>query len=168
MQERAGVLSDARCVGQMLRPAIPPGARIFLAERRFVVLCAATVANRVWASVLVGPPGFLETSDDGRRLQVSAVSRSDDPIAAAIHPDSSIGLVVMDFAARRRYRVNGTVLPTGAGIPLEVREAFGNCPKYIRAYTPLPDGPVLRVAPRSADRLDDHQREWIHRAELFF
>ncbi len=74
----------------------------------------------------------------------------------------------MDFAARRRYRVNGTVLPTGAGIPLDVREAFGNCPKYIRAYTPLPDGAVLQVAPRSADRLDDHQREWIHRAELFF
>jgi len=168
VQKRAGVLDDARRVGQMLRPAIPPAARAFLAERRFVVLCAATVADRVWASVLVGPPGFLETSDDGTRLHVSAVPRSDDPIAPAIRPDSSIGLLVIDFSTRRRYRVNGTVLPTGAGIPLEVREAFGNCPKYIRAYTPLPDGPVGRRAPRSADRLDDRQGEWIERAEMFF
>lgn len=168
VQKRAGVLDDARRVGQMLRSAIPPAARAFLAERRFVVLCAATVADRVWASILVGQPGFLESSEDGRRLHVSAVARSEDPIAPAIRPDTSIGLVAIDFAARRRYRVNGTVLPTGAGIPLEVREAFGNCPKYIRAYTPLPDGPAVRLAPRSTDRLDAHQREWIERAEMFF
>lgn len=167
VQTRAGVLGDARRIGQMLRPAIPPPARAFLAERRFVVL-AATAGDRVWASVLVGPRGFLEASEDGRRLNVPVVPRDDDPIAPAIRAGTSVGLVAIDFAARRRYRVNGTVPSIGPGILLEVGEAFGNCPKYIHAYTPLPDGPIAQVTPHSGTRLDERQRNWIERAETLF
>ena len=91
-----------------------------------------------------------------------------DPITPAISPESSVGVLAIDFSARRRYRVNGTVRPGGAGISLDVREAFGNCPKYIHAYTPLPDGPVTSEAPRTSDRLDEHQRQWIEQAETLF
>lgn len=168
VQERAGVLGEAQRVGQMLRPAISPGARAFLAERRFVVLSAATVGGRVWVSVLAGPAGFLEVSEDGTRLDVSVGPAIDDPVAPAIYADNSIGLVAIDFVARRRYRVNGTVRSTGSGVPIDVREAYGNCPKYIHAYLPLPDGPTVQATPQAADRLDDHQRRWIERAETLF
>ncbi|HUM10974.1 MAG TPA: pyridoxamine 5'-phosphate oxidase family protein [Myxococcaceae bacterium] len=168
VQQRAGVLSEAKRVGQMLRPAIPPAARTFYAERRFAVLSAATVGGRVWVSILAGPTGFLHVSEDGTRLDINAAPRIDDPIAPAIYVDNSVGLLGIDFAARRRNRVNGTVRSVGAGIALEVREAFGNCPKYIQAYTPLPDGSVAQGPSGSSDRLDGHQRRWIEQAETLF
>lgn len=168
VQKSAGVLDDARRVGQMLRSSIPQGARVFLAERRFVVLSAATHAGRVWVSVLAGPPGFLSVLDDGTRLDVAAEPSVHDPIAPAIRVDSSIGLLAIEFSARRRYRVNGAVRSVGTGISLDVREAFGNCPKYIQAYTPRSDGPTTRSAPRSGVRLDERQRHWVEGAETLF
>ena len=168
VQQRAGVLREAKRVGQMLRPAISPSIRAFLAERRFVVLSAATASGRVWVSVLSSPAGFLRVSEDGTWLHVAVGARPDDPIAPAIYSGNSIGLVAIDFAARRRNRVNGTVRSDGAGISVEIREAFGNCPKYIQAYTPLPDGPTAQVASQSGTELDAQQRRWIERAETFF
>ncbi len=168
VQQRAGVLAEAKRVGQMLRPAISPSVRAFFSERRFVVLSAATASGRVWVSVLAGAAGFLQVSEDGTRLDVAVGARIDDPIAPAIYPGNSIGLLGIDFAARRRNRVNGTVRSDGVGISIEIREAFGNCPKYIHAYTPLPDGPTAQVASQSGTRLDAQQRRWIERAETFF
>ena len=168
VQERAGVLEDARRVGQMVRTAIPEGARAFLAERRFVVLSAATMGGRVWVSVLAGPPGVLSVPNGGARLDVAAEPRSDDPIAPALFADNPVGLLAIDFVTRRRYRVNGTVRPTRGGISIAVREAFGNCPKYIRAYRPLPDAVTSLSDTRSGDRLEDRQHRWIERAETLF
>jgi predicted pyridoxine 5'-phosphate oxidase superfamily flavin-nucleotide-binding protein len=168
VQDRAGVRSEARRVGQMLRAAIRPDARIFLAERRFVVLAAEATDGHVWVSLVAGPAGFVTSSEDGTRLHVAIAPDRDDPIAAALSPESSVGLLVIDFAARRRYRVNGTVQPVSSGISLDVREAFGNCPKYIHAYTPLPDGPLSGPSPRTGDRLDDDQRRWIEHAQTLF
>jgi len=168
VQQRAGVLGEARRVGQMVRPAIGPTIRAFLAERRFVVLAASTADGRVWDSVLAGPAGFLQVSEDGTRLEVSASVSVDDPIAQALHAGSSVGLVAIDFAARRRNRVNGTLRSVGAGLVLDINESFGNCPKYIHTYAPLPDGPTAAVAARSGTDLDEQQRRWIERSETFF
>src|SRR5215813_14557388 len=149
----------------MLRAAIRPDARVLLAERRFVVLAAEATDGHVWVSLVTGPAGFVTSSEDGTRLHVANAPDRDDPIAAALAPESSVGLLGIDFQARRRYRVNGTVQPVSSGISLDVREAFGNCPKYIHAYTPLPDGSVSGSSPRTADRLDERQKLWIEQAE---
>ena len=168
VQDRAGVRREARRVGQMLRAAIRPDARTFLAERRFVIVAAETVGGRVWVSIIAGPAGFVASSEDGTRLDVNVGPDLGDPIGPAISNENSVGLLAIDFTARRRYRVNGVIRPVGAGIPLEVREAFGNCPKYIHAYTALPDGPVAHASPRTSDSLDDGQRAWIERSETLF
>ena len=168
VQDRAGVRGEARRVGQMLRTAIRPEARTFLAKRRFAMVAAEAAGGQVWVSILTGQPGFLVSSEDGTQLDVTVGPDIRDPIAAAISPGSSVGLLVISFAARRRYRVNGTVRSIGPGISIDVREAFGNCPKYIHAYTNLPDGPVSHAAPQTSDRLDDRQRRWIENAETLF
>lgn len=42
-------------------------------------------------------------------------------------------MVVVEFAARRRVRINGTLTQvTGGGLVLEVEQAYGNCPQYIQ------------------------------------
>jgi uncharacterized protein len=168
VQDRAGVRGEARRVGQMLRVVIRPDARPWLAERPFVVVAAETAGGAVWVSILAGPPGFARSSEDGTQLDVTIRPEPGDPISPAISPESSVGVLAIDFSARRRYRVNGTVRSGGAGISLDVRETFGNCPKYVHAYTPLPDGPVSSEAPRISDRLDERQRQWIEQAETLF
>jgi uncharacterized protein len=168
VQDRAGVRGEARRVGQMLRPAIRPDARTFLAERRFAVVSAEGDGGRVWASILVGPPGFLASSDDGTWLDVSVRPEPGDPIAPAFSLGNSLGLVAIDFAARRRYRVNGIIQSASPGFSLDVREAFGNCPKYIHAYTPQPDGAVADASSTTSEQLDDRQRQWIETSETFF
>ncbi|HET9036253.1 MAG TPA: pyridoxamine 5'-phosphate oxidase family protein [Myxococcaceae bacterium] len=168
VQDRAGVRGEARRVGQMLRPAIRPDARTFLAERRFAIVAAEGDGGRVWASILVGPPGFLASSDDGTWLDVSVLPEPGDPIAPAFSLGNSIGLVAIDFAARRRYRVNGIIQSVGPGFSLDVREAFGNCPKYIHAYSSQADGTLAPGNATASDELDDRQRQWIETSETFF
>ena len=168
VQDRAGVRGEARRVGQMLRPMIRPDARTFLAERRFVIVAAETVDGHVWVSILTGDRGFLASSEDGTRLDVASSPNPGDPIGPAISHGNSVGLLAIDFAARRRYRVNGIIRPVDGGIPLDVREAFGNCPKYIHAYTPLPDGLVSHAPPRTSNQLDDGERRWIESSETLF
>ena len=42
-------------------------------------------------------------------------------------------MIVMDFARRRRLRVNGTLTrATGSALRVEVAQVYGNCPSYIR------------------------------------
>ena len=168
VQDRAGVRGEARRVGQMLRAAIRPEARPWLAERRFVILAAESVGGRIWVSIIAGPPGFVVSSEDGTQLDVTIGPEPGDPIGPAISRENSVGVLAIDFATRRRYRVNGVVRSEDPGIPLDVHEAFGNCPKYIHAYRPLPDGPVSHASPRSSDRLDDRQWQWIEQAETLF
>jgi predicted pyridoxine 5'-phosphate oxidase superfamily flavin-nucleotide-binding protein len=168
VQDRAGVRGEARRVAQMLRVLIRPDARQWLAERPFVVVAAETPGGTVWVSILAGPPGFARSSDDGTQLDVTVRPEPGDPIGPALAPQSAVGVLAIDFSARRRYRVNGTVRSGGAGISLDVRETFGNCPKYVHAYTPLPDGPVSSEAPRISGRLDERQRQWIEQAETLF
>jgi predicted pyridoxine 5'-phosphate oxidase superfamily flavin-nucleotide-binding protein len=152
----------------MLRVEIRPDARPWLAERRFVILAAETVDGLVWVTILAGAPGVARSSDDGTRLDVNVLPDPEDPIAPAFSPESSIGVLGIDFATRRRYRVNGVVHRARSGFSLEVHEAFGNCPKYIHAYTSRPDGPVSNEKPRAFERLDDRQQRWIEQAETLF
>ena len=168
VQDRAGVRGEARRVGQMLRNAIRPDAQKFLASRRFAIVAAEGVGGRVWVSILTGQPGLLASSEDGTRLDVASRPDLGDPIAPGISPGSSVGLLVISFTARRRYRVNGTVRSIDTGISLDVQEAFSNCSKYIHAYAKLPDGPVSHASPRTSEGLDDRQRRWIESTETLF
>jgi predicted pyridoxine 5'-phosphate oxidase superfamily flavin-nucleotide-binding protein len=57
------------------------------------------------------------------------------------------GMLGIDFATRRRNRVNGRITAVdGQGFSLTVEESFGNCPKYILPRR-LFDGPLRRPQP---------------------
>jgi hypothetical protein len=79
-------------------------------------------------------------------------------------------MIAIDFATRRRVRVNGTVSEIdAAGIVLDVEQAYGNCQQYIqrRDLTPVPSPTVTRGA-RWATELDAPQIELIRQADTFF
>jgi hypothetical protein len=63
---------------------------------------------------------------------VHAVPSAGDPLVD-LPAGQAAGVVVADLAARRRFRINGTVRTySPAGIVVDVDQAYGNCPQYIQ------------------------------------
>ncbi|MGB5496747.1 MAG: hypothetical protein WBM97_19930, partial [Sedimenticolaceae bacterium] len=71
VQQRAGEAQMARMNSGALSNRIPGGAIPFLAQQPMAI--AATIAQdgAVWASMLLGVPGFL-CSEDGRSMRIDA------------------------------------------------------------------------------------------------
>ncbi|HZR80093.1 MAG TPA: pyridoxamine 5'-phosphate oxidase family protein [Candidatus Binatia bacterium] len=170
VQRRAGVAAMAAKVGAGIHDVLPPPAAAFLAARRFAVVGATDEGGRVWASPVVGEEGFLHVPEE-RTLEVRAAPPATDPLYAALRGEARVGLIAIDFAARRRVRVNGTAVPlAGDGFAIHVEQAYANCPKYIRRREPA-DGdrprPVAREASRASE-LSSSQMRWIASADTFF
>jgi uncharacterized protein len=169
VQERAGVREGAARVGGSIHGAVPPAAKAFLERRRFVVLATADLEGRPWASILTGPPGFA-TVPDPLQVRIDAASLPGDPLAGNLRPATFAGLLAIDFATRRRMRVNGR-LECAAGRPITIRvdQVYSNCPKYIQRRAAEEGMP--QKAPRVSRRtesLTEEQRAWIRRADSFF
>jgi predicted pyridoxine 5'-phosphate oxidase superfamily flavin-nucleotide-binding protein len=136
VQERAGERSIAARRGSMVSPRLVDGARAFLARRGTAALAVAAPDGSVWASLWCGASGFLSSDESGVQVELdrSLTSiTSHDVIAPLIRVGDPLGLLVIDFATRRRLRINGAVTRMDAsGIAVSVRESFGNCIKYIQ------------------------------------
>ncbi|OBF42164.1 pyridoxamine 5'-phosphate oxidase [Mycobacterium sp. ACS1612] len=131
VQERAGVRAQAaRLGGAMLAvPDLNGGIGGFLAGRDFAVITARDVDGRLWISPLFAAPGSLQARD--RTLRVDATPGSGDPLHG-LPAGQPVGMLAIEFAIRRRARVNGTLIRSDPdGLELFVDQAFGNCPKYI-------------------------------------
>src|SRR5262249_30082075 len=169
VQARAGVAAEARGLGRGISKAIPAGAEPFLEAQRLAVLAGVDRAGRVWASPVIGPPGFI-TARGRHTLRLAARLADPDPLRAGLAPGRPLGVLVLDPERRRRLRINGrTAEATPSAIELRIEEVFGNCPKYIQARAP--DDAVVRersgVGQRSAS-LSAAQRRAIEASDTFF
>lgn len=167
MQRRAGVADEAAAVGRIIGATIPPSAARFLRDQRLALAGTVDGGGRAWASVLSGPPGFLEAVDE-RLLRVAALPPADDPLRSNLAARPELALLAIDPPTRRRMRFNGRGLQVEDELFLHTAEVYGNCPKYIRRRritgpNPRRPGNAVRTS-----RLDDRQRAWIARADTLF
>jgi predicted pyridoxine 5'-phosphate oxidase superfamily flavin-nucleotide-binding protein len=141
MQRRAGVTAEAaRLAGMLAEPNLDGGGQRFLAARTFAVLTAADSAGRLWSSPLMGTAGFLD--GHGQTLDIRSTPRAGDPLHG-LAPGQPAGMLAIEFATRRRMRVNGTLVASvPGGLTVAVDQAFGNCPQYIQQRLIVPAGPV--------------------------
>jgi hypothetical protein len=140
----------------LARGELRSGVTAFLPGAPFAALTARDSAGRLWTSPLFGAPGFLH-AESSNTLRIASALPDADPLHA-IADGQPAGLIVIDFATRRRVRINGTFTYAGIdGLVLEVEQAYGNCPQYIQPRhlslappntasirTPLFRGEVLR------------------------
>lgn len=166
-QRRADVRDDAqRLAGILTRAAISAGMSRFVAEREQLFLTSVDDDGRLWTSALSGPAGFCDGHD--RTLIIAARPAEGDPLRD-VGNGRPAGALFVDFARRRRLRVNGFVHRARSdGLEISVDQAFGNCPRYIR---PLwsdrrSAGPVNRAVHR-ATRLDTGDNAQITSANTF-
>jgi uncharacterized protein len=118
---------------RIVRDFMPEQHRTFFAKLPFVVLGGVDGAGAVWATMLAGRPGFMQSPDE-RTLTLAARPAADDPFAGALVADGRIGLLGIEPHTRRRNRMNGRLTALeAAGFTLAVEQSFGNCPKYIHA-----------------------------------
>jgi hypothetical protein len=75
------------------------------------------------------------------------------------------------FAARRRIRINGTLMQSGPGqLVIEAEQAYGNCPQYIQQRALVPDrlDPAGAGHVRHGSTLGADDIELIRAADTFF
>jgi predicted pyridoxine 5'-phosphate oxidase superfamily flavin-nucleotide-binding protein len=168
VQEKAGVRDRAARVGRILADRVGSDEASFLEQQVFVVLASVDPDGRPWASPMTGAPGIVRVADPttvGLTGSVAAL----DPIRDNLKVPGPLALLAIDLATRSRFRVNGVGETVAPGrFRLTVREAFGNCPKYIqvRHLVPVGEAPGERVS--DATGLSDDQTRFLSIADTCF
>lgn len=174
VQQRAGVRADARRLVRMLDHADLTGGVVeFLARRTFAVGAARDDHGRLWTSALTGAAGFLEVIG-AETLRVHIAPRVGDPLQN-LPAGQPVGLITVDFAKRRRFRVNGHLAAADSTtLTIKADQAYGNCPQYIQERVLDVDtrsagtGPERDPIPAAVNALRTEDLHQIQRADTFF
>ena len=169
VQERAGVRDIAEDVGEGIVDHLPPGASGFLELRQMAVLGTVDSEGRVWASVVTGQPGFIETVDD-RTLKIAARPSSSDPLFRNLAKEGHVALFAPDFVATRRVRVNGRAVIKQGSIYIRTEEVYGNCRRYLqeRLFIGERKSSATDQPAETGAALSATQQQLISRADTFF
>lgn len=170
VQERAGVREMAARIGRSIRSTIPPAAWNFLRSQPFVVVGSVDARQRVWASLLTGAPGFLQVVNEDT-VRIKAQPATGDLLGDNLAANSQVGLIAIEFATRRRMRLNGKaeIGPDGT-ITVHAQQVYSNCPKYIQARRwrgKEPEADSTPLVHRQGILSQDQQRR-IREADTFF
>jgi predicted pyridoxine 5'-phosphate oxidase superfamily flavin-nucleotide-binding protein len=171
VQTRAGGRKMAVKVGGGIRGAIAPERREFIARRPFALVGTADAAGRPWASVVSGAPGFMRVLDDDT-LRIAALPRAGDPLLANLKGQAHVAMLIPEFAARRRLRLNGRGEIVDSAIVVRPEQVYGNCPQYIHARVPGGTHPWSAAGESSAavnyNQLSPEHQQLIARADTMF
>ena len=168
VQRQAGVAQMAARVGRSIKPTILPAAAHFLQERPFAIVASTDSKKRPWASLLTGPPPFMHTLDE-QTLRIQALPLASDPLLANLQARGQVGLLAIDFATRRRMRLNGTAVWHDDEFIIHANQVYANCPKYIQKRS-LSMRPLASDPPESSTTtaLSTEQVDWIATADTLF
>lgn len=168
LQESTGV-RERLARAAFIRDFMPEQHREFFPLLPFVLAGSVDAHGQPWASGLAGPPGFVR-SPDPRLLEVNARPPAHDPLAQALKPGATIGLLGIQPHTRRRNRVNGHVVDAdGRRFTVRVDQSFGNCPKYIQAREPVyTSEPVATPNVDAMRELDEEATALVRRADTLF
>ncbi len=168
VQRRLGQSDIAARLSRMVRDEIPDAAAEFLADQPMVVLAAADDSGRIWTGLVTGPPGFVHVTDE--QIAVDALPVTGDPLREVLTGQTHrVGMIAVQPQTRRRMRVNGVAVPTGAGLLIRPDQVYSNCPKYIsrRHIAGVVSAPDRHVR-HHGDTLDARAQQIIAAADTFF
>lgn len=171
VQKMAGQSDMARRVGRMISPEIMGAAIPFIEQQTTAYLGSVDQHGRLWASLLVGERGFVEVAHQGGIIIHEPLIHSTDSdiFYQNITHHPQVGVLFLEPEHRRRYRVNGALRKAGDQLLLNVKEAFGNCPKYIQASTlSLPGERLpLQTQIHTGKTLSEDLQAWVAQADTF-
>ena len=104
VQERLGVLSEGEKNAKVIQDSIIKGALRFISQQPMAVLGSLDHEQHVWASMLVGKPGYLNAESE-RAITIDLthmMHNPHDPFWENIVSRPEVGMLVIDLASRRR------------------------------------------------------------------
>ena len=173
VQQRADASAQGRNSGRMIADAIIPGAIKFVKKQPLLVVGSVDADDGLWASIVVGEPGFMEAEPRDVEIDLSRTLQApSDPLWKNIEHNPQVGLLVIDLRTRARLRVNGNVDFRAADrMHIAVEQAYPNCPQYIqRRNVRIDAGRIDSSADCSntGSKLTESQQDWIAEADTLF
>lgn len=137
VQTRLGVREEIEpWARKVVRPYLPDQHREFFSNQPFLVAAARDSSDRMWSTLLLGTdgqPGFASSPTPTTLVLGEKNLARGDALAGSLREGSDLGILGIEFDAKRRNRVNGRVSRvTDKGIEFKVDQSFGNCPQYIK------------------------------------
>jgi ferredoxin-NADP reductase/predicted pyridoxine 5'-phosphate oxidase superfamily flavin-nucleotide-binding protein len=168
LQERTGRRSLAEALAPRIWPEIVSEVIDFLPTLPFAVVGSLDDAGRPWTSILAGEPGFLAPTKTA--LRISTAPLPTDPLSSNLDRGGDLAVIGIDFAKRRRFRINGWATSDDSGILLNVAQCYRNCPQYIHAREAIfvQRASSVPVSARRMERLDEEAVRIVSRADTFF
>ncbi|KAF3883849.1 MULTISPECIES: pyridoxamine 5'-phosphate oxidase family protein [Nostocales] len=170
IQNKAGVREEAQRLCQTIGNLIKPAAQEFLKNQQLAVASTVNAKGRVWASLLTGDSSFVRVLSE-QTIEIHPTFLTRDLLTQNLASHNTIGLLVIDFANRRRLRLNGkATLQSDGKIYVELKQVFFNCPKYIQLRhieTKLAES-LKQPEILTRDVLSQTDESWITQADTFF
>ncbi|MBC3767304.1 pyridoxamine 5'-phosphate oxidase family protein [Neptunicella marina] len=169
LQQRTGARAQiASYADRMIRDFIPKQHQMFYLSLSYLFVGATDQQGQVWATVLTGQAGFVQ-SPDPYTLIIKTSLADTDPLSDALAPGTDIAILGLDFNNRRRNRISGTVVGYKPGcLQIAVKQTFGNCPRYIHARQYEPGNSAAKPSIERFSALYKPAVEIISRADSFF
>lgn len=170
-------LTGERAIGirneRFISDRLPANAAGFLAEQRIANIALSDDKGRAWSFIIVAPAPFI-TVETAQRLAVQADGASTPKLLFEILQSSAMprpaGMVFIDLARGRRFRVNGKLEGVSGGrLDIAVEQTCPNCPKYIQRRVPgKPPNSYAQTDRERGTALSPLSRELIECADTFF
>lgn len=123
---------------RMMRDHMPDQHRDFFAQLPMIHICALDENGHPCAILRTGNPGFISSPDE-YTLIINSIPLAGEPENLQLGKGSKISIVGVEFATRRRNRLNATILSHQDNkLEMRVDMSFGNCPKYIQIRNMFP------------------------------
>jgi predicted pyridoxine 5'-phosphate oxidase superfamily flavin-nucleotide-binding protein len=171
MQQKMGEEIPAYRNARIITPYLAAGAAQYLEAQPFVIVSSQDGEGRLWTSILAGADGYVKVTDEATiALDRDLVySNPEDRYWDNIGHHPFTGMLFIDLATRRRYRVNGPAREVPGKVLVSVRQAYVNCPKYISRRTLTHGGkPGYGSGSARGNVLTDELVQWIRTADVFF
>jgi len=169
MQEQAGSSALAADLARTVLPGIAHKFIAFIEAQPLLFMAAADPQGRAWASILCGKPGFIQVADE-QTLSIADLPWEGDPLSNALTEECDVGLLLIEFASRRRLRVNGKGRRHGRTLQVKTRQVYANCPRYIQAreWELAENATQDAPGPEWQPGLTPELRQWIEATDTFF
>ena len=174
VQLKAGESAIGERNGTVISELIIPGAIPFIAQQSMIVVSSLDNLGKVWASVIIGQPGFVFAPTASSIIidLTRIISHKDDPFWTNIISNPKVGMLIIELSTRRRLRVNGSIEAIDEKTyQLNVEQAYPNCPKYIQRRSISFDNVSDRLLlpdPEHGRQLTHSQIQLIKNADSFF
>ena len=149
LQKMAGVHESVMSYApRVVRPFMPQQHLEFYQQQPFLVAAARDSKGNMWSTLLTNPLAGDEADlvhatdkEDLATLYIQGGPVRGDALHGEIRSGSDLGLLGIEFATKRRNRVNGRIVSivekknqgefSSSRMVFRVDQSFGNCPQYI-------------------------------------